>query len=48
VYPVSGSPGDIRDIRKFFRRLRLQKVNNLDDGTVIDHRNLEDLKKPSS
>lgn len=37
--------GGIRDIRDFFRRLRLQKVNNLDDGTVVDHRNLEDFRK---
>lgn len=32
--------GGVRDIRALFRRLRMEKVNHLDDGTVIDHRNL--------
>jgi hypothetical protein len=26
-----------------FRRLRIAKVNDLDDGTVVNHRNLDEL-----
>ena len=35
--------GGILDIRKLFRRLESQKVNHLDDGTVVGHQNLEEL-----
>lgn len=34
--------GGVRDIREIFRRLRAQKVNHLDDGTVVDHQNLDE------
>ncbi|MFA7344589.1 MAG: hypothetical protein WC003_09815 [Terrimicrobiaceae bacterium] len=34
--------GGLRDIRSLFRRLREQKVNHLDDGTVVGHRNLDE------
>ncbi len=35
--------GGLRDIRDLFRRLRAQKVNALDDGTVVGNRNLDEL-----
>ncbi|MFA7344188.1 MAG: hypothetical protein WC003_07800 [Terrimicrobiaceae bacterium] len=35
--------GGIRDTRDLFRRLRNQKVNPLDDGTVVDNQNLDEL-----
>ncbi len=34
--------GGLRDIRALFRRLREQKINHLDDGTVINHQNLDE------
>jgi SSS family solute:Na+ symporter len=34
--------GGLRDIRVLFRRLREQKINHLDDGTVINHQNLDE------
>jgi len=34
--------GGVHDIRELFRRLSMEKVNHLDDGTVIDHNNLGD------
>jgi len=34
--------GGSRDIRRLFRSLRQQKVNPLDDGTVVGHQNLDD------
>ncbi|CAN5385746.1 hypothetical protein BH09VER1_BH09VER1_07470 [soil metagenome] len=34
--------GGLRDLRTLFERLRIQKVNPLDDGTVIDHQNLDE------
>lgn len=34
--------GGSRDIRDLFRRLREQKINHLDDGTVIGHQNLDE------
>ncbi|MGB8356535.1 MAG: hypothetical protein WCD79_21730 [Chthoniobacteraceae bacterium] len=34
--------GGVLDIRELFRRLGLEKVNHLDDGTVVAHRNLGD------
>lgn len=35
--------GGIRDIRRLFVRLKEQKVSSLDDGTVIDNRNLDEF-----
>ncbi len=35
--------GGVRDIRTLFRRLRAEKVNHLDDGTVVNHQNLVDV-----
>jgi SSS family solute:Na+ symporter len=35
--------GGLRDMRALFVRLRREKVNVLDDGTVIDHQNLADF-----
>jgi SSS family solute:Na+ symporter len=34
--------GGIRDMRDLLRRLRESRVNNLDDGTVVGHRNLDE------
>jgi solute:Na+ symporter, SSS family len=34
--------GGLRDIRALFRHLRLQKINHLDDGTVLGHENLDE------
>lgn len=34
--------GGARDIRSLFLRLRVQKVNHLDDGTVVGHENLDE------
>lgn len=34
--------GGVRDIRSLFRHLREQKVNHLDDGTVVGHQNLDE------
>lgn len=34
--------GGFRDMRDLFRRLRVAKVNHLDDGTVINHQNLDE------
>ena len=34
--------GGIRDIKLAFHRLRHQQVNHLDDGTVVDHQNLDE------
>ena len=36
------SVGGMLDIRKFFELLKNRRVNNLDDGTVVDHKNLQD------
>jgi len=35
--------GGIRDMRDLFRRLRNEKVNPLDDGTVVGNQNLDEL-----
>ena len=35
--------GGIKDIRGLFHRLRNQKINLLDDGTVVDNQNLDEL-----
>jgi SSS family solute:Na+ symporter len=41
--------GGIRDIRLFFRRLGQERVNDLDNGMVVDHHNLADpATKPLS
>lgn len=34
--------GGVRDIRSLFRNLRSQKINHLDDGTVVGHQNLDE------
>jgi SSS family solute:Na+ symporter len=34
--------GGLHDMRELFRRLRAEKVNPLDDGTVVDHQNLDE------
>jgi len=34
--------GGLRDMGDLFRRLREQKVNHLDDGTVVGHQNLDE------
>jgi SSS family solute:Na+ symporter len=34
--------GGIKDIRALFARLRQEKINHLDDGTVVDHQNLDE------
>jgi Na+/proline symporter len=34
--------GGIRDMRSLFRRLRQERVNDLDDGTVVGHQNLDE------
>ncbi|MEI8342762.1 MAG: hypothetical protein WCH43_14655, partial [Verrucomicrobiota bacterium] len=34
--------GGIRDIRALFRRLAREKVNHLDDGSVVNHQNLDE------
>lgn len=37
--------GGIHDMRDLFRRLKLEKVNPLDDGSVINHQNLDEAVK---
>jgi SSS family solute:Na+ symporter len=34
--------GGLRNLRDLFARLRVQKINHLDDGTVVGHRNLDE------
>lgn len=34
--------GGVRDLKRVFERLRTQKVNHLDDGTVVNHQNLDE------
>ena len=34
--------GGVKGIRKFFKRLRQERINPLDDGTVKDHQNLDE------
>ena len=34
--------GGLRDIRRLFHNLRAQKINHLDDGTVVGHHNLDE------
>ena len=40
--------GGVRDTRDLFRRLRHQKINPLDDGTVVGHQNLDEQALASS
>ena len=40
--------GGITDIRKFFRHLAQEKVNHLDDGTVVNNQNLDEVMKSDS
>ena len=37
--------GGIRDLRRLFRNLRTVKRSHLDDGMVVDHRNLDEATK---
>jgi SSS family solute:Na+ symporter len=36
--------GGLKDMRDLFRRLSVQRVNNLDDGTVVGHQNLDEQR----
>jgi SSS family solute:Na+ symporter len=36
--------GGLRDTKDLFRRLRHEKFNDLDDGTVVNHRNLDEVE----
>jgi SSS family solute:Na+ symporter len=38
--------GGLRDMRALFQRLKVQKVNNLDDGTVVNHQNFDEENIP--
>ena len=38
--------GGIRDINDLFRRLKSSNVNHLDDGTVVDNQNLDEINTP--
>lgn len=38
--------GGVRDMKRLFERLRTQRVNHLDDGTVVDHQNLDERNLP--
>lgn len=40
--------GGLRDMRSLFRQLKLEKVNHLDDGTVVGHQNLDESTLPST
>jgi len=40
--------GGVVGMRRFFKRLREEKVNYLDDGTVRRHQNLDEREKPST
>lgn len=37
--------GGVRDIKTLFRRLRMEKTNPLDNGIVVDGRNLDESKE---
>jgi Na+/proline symporter len=37
--------GGIRGMKRLFTLLKAQKVNELDDGTVVGHQNLDDVEK---
>jgi SSS family solute:Na+ symporter len=39
--------GGLRDFKNLIRRLKAAKVNHLDDGTVVNHQNLDEvIEKP--
>jgi solute:Na+ symporter, SSS family len=38
--------GGVLGIGRFFKRLRAERINHLDDGTVKDHQNLDDRGSP--
>jgi SSS family solute:Na+ symporter len=38
--------GGIRDMRDLFRRLKNRKINDRDDGTVVDHQNFDEENIP--
>jgi len=40
--------GGVRDIRQLFTGLRREQVDALDDGTVVDHRNLNEVAAASA
>jgi SSS family solute:Na+ symporter len=40
--------GGIKDVRDLFRRLRQEKINHLDDGTVVNHQNLDEFNASPS
>jgi SSS family solute:Na+ symporter len=40
--------GGVRDIRQLFADLRREQVDALDDGTVVNHRNLNEVEGPSA
>ena len=40
--------GGLLDIRQLFRSLHSQKINHLDDGTVVGHQNLDERVHPES
>jgi SSS family solute:Na+ symporter len=40
--------GGVRDIRQLFTDLRREQVDALDDGTVVNHRNLNEVAGPSA
>jgi len=40
--------GGVRDIRQLFTGLRREQVDALDDGTVVNHRNLNEVAGPSA
>ena len=39
--------GGLKDMRLLFQRLRRQRINSLDDGTVINNQNLDELSAES-
>lgn len=38
--------GGLRDMRSLFQRLKSQKANDLDDGTVVNHQNFDEANIP--
>jgi SSS family solute:Na+ symporter len=47
VMAVWFTAGGLHDMRDFFRHLRTQKINTRDDGTVVDHQNLDENEAES-
>jgi SSS family solute:Na+ symporter len=37
--------GGLKDMRSLFRRLGMEKINTSDDGTVVGHENLDELRE---